>query len=49
MQEKLEEKDRELQRVKQELEQQRNSVEEKPDSESNKKLGNEVTSGEPDS
>lgn len=48
LQEKLEEKDRELQSVKQELEQRRISVEEKTDSESNRKLRNEVTSGEPD-
>ncbi|KAH7528426.1 FKBP12-interacting protein of 37 kDa [Ziziphus jujuba] len=48
LQEKLEEKDRELQRLKQE-QQQRNSVEEeKTDSASNRKLSNEVTPSEAD-
>lgn len=47
MQEKLEEKDLEIQRLKQEL-QQRSSVEEKTDSPSNKKTSPEMTPGEDD-
>lgn len=48
MQEKLEEKDQEIQRLKQELQQRRSMEEEKTDSPSDRKTSNEITTGEAD-